>query len=139
MLVKVMRVTIYAKDGQSWHSHDIIDPSWQEVESAIRRLDKYCYPFIWLSLQKEKADDPDFSVIGGKGEYWFAGSVEGYDHRRYFNENGDPEKEVWVWESDQGSSDYEPFICRDLAIVLKATHYFCEHGKFDPMISWEDQ
>lgn len=140
MLAKVLHITEYTKDGSSYTSHEIKDPSWQEIESAIRRLDKYCFPFIWIFLSEETNDVPDFQIIGGKGDYWMAGTFNGYSHRRYSNQNVDGEdREVYVWESDQGFYDYESTLCHDVEEVLKATRYLCEHGDFDPSVSWEEQ
>lgn len=146
MLVKVLQITEYGKSGASCESKEIKDPSWPDIEAAIRRLDKYCYPFIWLFLQYDTEDLPEFQIMGGKppysgkADYWMQGNFGGYYGRCYSNPNVEGEDhEVRIWTSDQGYSDYESTICHDVEEVLKATRYFCEHGGFDPSVSWEEQ
>ncbi len=140
LIAKFLHVTEYPRSGWGYTTQEIKNPSWQEIESAIRRLDKYCFPFIWIFLTDNTEDIPDFQIIGGKGDYWMSGNVNGYNERRYSNPSVEGEdREVCVWESDQGFSDYESTICHDLEEVLQATRYLCEHGDFDPSVSWEEQ
>lgn len=145
-LVKLLMIESYAADGWTHNCQYLKNPTWPQIESAIRQLDKFCFPFIWLHLTDNEEDTPQFEVMGGKGEYWIAGSNELYQQRRYFNADQDeynPENNsdglVTVWESDQGFSDYGVFICLSLDTVLQAAKYFYEYGELDPKITWEDR
>jgi hypothetical protein len=138
MLVKVLEFVTYEDDGWTWQSHEILDPSWEQVEAAIRRLDRFGHPFLFLRLREDVPDDERLDVMGGEGAYWVAGLFGGYFQRRFVNLAGGGDK-VRVWTSDQGFADEERFICKDVELVLKVARYFAEHGDFDPSVSWEDQ
>lgn len=138
MLVSMLRTIEYDQRGSHWRAEDIVRPAWPPVETSIRRLDKFRFPYIWLYLKSGAGNDhPDFAVMGGKSDYWMAGSVEGFFQRRYRNPNPGDEDEVPVWTSDQGFSDADEFICHEIEVVLRAVKYFCQTGGFDPTVTWE--
>jgi hypothetical protein len=141
MHVKCLEYVVYGPTGWGWKSHKIWNPSWDEIDHAIRRLDRFCYPFAWLwATEDERKQTIDgtgelLEVVGGEGVYWLACSMDGYFQRRIdYPERG--EAEVAVWTSDQGLSDAERHICRDLEAVIRAARYYCEHGGFDPSLQW---
>jgi hypothetical protein len=70
--VKRLDITIYESDGWTWRMEEVRDPAWEDVAAAIRRLDRFLYPYIWLYLNAERPRDipADFSVLGGEGEYF---------------------------------------------------------------------
>jgi hypothetical protein len=139
MVVKVLDVFVYERDGWTWHQESYFNPAWEEVETAIRRLDKFCYPWVFLRLDEGQDTAEDrFEIMGGPGAYWLAGSFKGYFQRRYVNPSGGS-KEVAVWTSDQGFADEERHICKEIEIVLRAARYFADHADFDPAVTWEDQ
>jgi hypothetical protein len=142
MLVKILHVVEYDERGWKWWSKDTLSPTWDEIESSIRQLDKFRFPSVWLSLadpiDRKWPDDhcPEFEVMGGQGDYWIACSIEGFEQRRYcVPEQGDGIVDVWT--SDQGFMDKNKHICHDLNLLISATAYFCEHGRFAPFIPWE--
>jgi hypothetical protein len=121
-----------------WNSEVVRDPTWPQIEEAIRRLDRFHYPWVWLRLTEEQSDDNYMTVMGGDGAYWLSISVGGYDQRRvFYPEQGSDE--VQVWTSDQGFADDRSHICFDLDAVLKAARCFAERGDFDPSLPWEAQ
>jgi hypothetical protein len=71
----------YARDG-SYRHEKIAGPSWEQIEQAIRRLDKDRYPCVWLwATEDESRHAIDGSaelleVMGGNGEDWLAGSFK---------------------------------------------------------------
>lgn len=141
MHVKCLDYTEYGPTGWGWKSHKLPDPSWDDVDQAIRRLDRFQYPFLhlWSTDDESKQNYDDcgvFEIMGGKGTYWLAGTFDGYFQRRLdYPERG--EVEVDVWESDQGFADAERHICRDIEKVIQSAKYYFENGGFDPSLNWE--
>jgi hypothetical protein len=139
--IKVMDVIVY-QDQWRWTTDKIVHPSWAQIETAIRHLDKYHHPsvFLWPTEDETKHQlEPDsgcFEVIGGEGEYWLALSWGQYFERRYRNPQGTVQ-DVAVWTSDQGFITEDRFVCRDLERVVNAVRYHHDHGGFDPMLTWE--
>lgn len=150
MLVRHLQTVVYDDKGWDWQEVHIAEPAWGQVEAAIRRLDRFRFPFVWLYLKPVPLSDQgrspypkkcsrDFEIVGGKRVYWMAGSVDGYFHRRYLNPTPNGNDEVRLWISDQGFADDDQFVCHDIRVALQAARYFCEHGGFDPSITWESK
>ena len=137
MLVQLLRVTIYRESGWDWRVEDIRNPTWDDIEGAIRRLDRYRYPFVWLFRAVDAAEDavPDFTVIGGEGVFAFDCMTDGTTYRYYDPTHGD--EDIDIWRSDQGAVFEEKYCCYPIDIVLRATRYFCEHGAQDPGLIWQ--
>ena len=138
-IVQRLDVCVYEADG-SYHEEFVRNPSWSDVDAAIRRLDKHAYPFLFLQLRADPQDDPGerFEIMGGHGDYWIAGSFGRYSQRRYTNPSGGTH-EVTVWTGDQGFGDRDCYICHDQRKGLQAARYFFDRGDFDPSLTWEDQ
>jgi hypothetical protein len=140
MHVKCLDYTVYGPTGWGWKSHKVANPSWEDVEKAIRRLDCFEYPFLhlWTTEDESKHTYDDgglFEIMGGNGAWWLAGTFDGYFQRRLdYPEQG--EAEVAVWTSDQGFADAERHICHDVEVAIRAARYFYDHGDFDPSLKW---
>src|SRR5215831_6892982 len=137
MHAKVLDVVEYADDGARHRTSKTIHPTWEEIEAAIRRLDRFRFPFLFLWPVEDAnkhfvdGDCEVFEVMGGEGVFWFAGSLGGYFQRRFLNPRGGDDAVV-VWTSDQGFGAAERHICRDIEVVLRAARYYAERGDFDP-------
>ena len=128
---------MYTDGGRSWHTQSVGSPTWPVIEEAIRRLDKYSRPFLFLRLSGAQGDEEErLEVMGGDGDYWIAGSFNGYSQRRLMNRRGS-DAEVQVWKSDQGYADADRHICHDAEVVLRIARYFFDHADFDPSVEWE--
>jgi hypothetical protein len=137
MKVELLDVTIYEDDGWTWRTERIRNPSWDEVEAAIRRLDRFRYPFVWL-FQNADVEDvalPEFNVMGGEGEFALEYGPNGTESCYFDPARGD--HEIEIWRSDQGAVREAKYCCPSLDAVLRATRYFCEHGRLDPSLSWQ--
>jgi hypothetical protein len=135
--VHLLDVTIYDDKGWPWRTERIRNPTWDDIELAIRRLDRFCYPFVWLFQDVDATEDapPEFNVLGGEGEYTMDYGPEGTELRYFDPTPGDDEIEVW--RSDQGYACQAKYCCPSLDTVLRVTRYFCEHGTFDPSVIWQ--
>ena len=121
-------------------SQDLANPSWDQVETSIRRLDQFKLPFVWLLLGE--ADDWGamekegyLNIIGGNGIY----SVDGptpFDGRRRLSVPKHRRESVDVWLSDQGFSTEEVFVCYELETILRIAKHFSLRGRLDPSVEW---
>jgi hypothetical protein len=46
MEVHLLDITIYEDDGWTWRTEEIREPTWADIEVAIRRLDRFHYPSL---------------------------------------------------------------------------------------------
>lgn len=74
-LIKTLVALRYYPDNKPWDGELIRNPSWEQVESVIRRMDDFCFPLVALSLNSCLAvsdvfeDDDSFHVIGGNDRF----------------------------------------------------------------------
>jgi hypothetical protein len=137
MIVKIMEVIVYTDKGANWHKDKTIDPTWSEIEIAIRRMDKYYFPIVSLFCDEDPPYPADFDLMGGKGEWTMYAE---FHTRTYFNPSGntDPDELVWIWQSDQGGHALDAHVCRSIEIVLATTRHFFNTGKLDPAVQWAE-
>jgi hypothetical protein len=85
--VRVLEYVEYPP-GEHWRVVKVPDPPWADIEAAVRRLDRYRFPFLilWPSAdeaeQELSGDVNAFEVRGGQGACWLAGTFGGYFQRR---------------------------------------------------------
>lgn len=143
MHVKCLEAIVYGPTGWGWKSERGWHPAWAAIEASVRRLDRFCYPFVhlWATEEEDRQVNDGTSevldVMGGEGVWWLGGSFGGYYQRR-LDEPERGEAEVAVWTSDQGFADAERHICRDLDVVLRAVRYYVETSGFDPSLRWDE-
>jgi hypothetical protein len=126
----------------------IPDPTWDDVEVAIRRLDGLRYRWLHLWPTIDPADhDPDpgsheyVEVIGGGGIYVLRVSFDdGRDHCLGFSEW--PDRDVVILPDAWGFVDglwaeSARRVCRDVEVVVRAVKYYAQNGGLDPSLNWE--
>jgi len=85
--VRVLEYVEYSP-GEHRRVVKVPGPPWAGIEAAVRRLDRYRFPFLvlWPSVDEaehELSGDFDaFEVMGGQGACWLAGTFGGYFQRR---------------------------------------------------------
>lgn len=138
MLVKWMDVEIY--EDRWKHSTMRIDkPAWDDIEAAIRNLDKFHHPFIILGLYEdlnEALEHGLIEVIGGEGVYWLAITEDGFFQRRLLDKSKSS-RMVEVWKSDQGFADETRHMCYGTENILRIVKLYAEQAKFDPTVGWD--
>jgi hypothetical protein len=137
-MLRCLSFVVYDDSGWGWQSEKIANPTWDQVVTSIRRLDKFHYPSVLLFIG-DNDEDPTvdcLTIMGGEGVYWVALSAGKYDQLRLF----DPDKgskEVALWESDQGYSDHEFHVTYDIDLILRIARHFVETGEPLPQATWE--
>ena len=141
MHVECLEFVVYSPSGWGHKSYKVPDPSWDEIEHAIRRLDRHEHPwvFLWATRDETRQNHNDgelLEIVGGNKAYWIAGTFNGYFQRRLDHpDNG--EEDVQVWTSDQGFADSKRHICDDVELVLNAARFYFNHGGFYPSLPWD--
>lgn len=136
MFVTKLSAAQYSKDGLSYEMLETASPTWQQIESAIATLDRFCFPYLWLFLDETETEQERIDVMGGRGAYWLCGSTKGYLYRRLMNPSGS-QAEIMVWESDQGFADEERFVTYDQSTIVQAIKHFFDYGDYHPALKWE--
>jgi hypothetical protein len=119
----------YYRDGRHWDTEEINSPSWFDVESAIRRMDNYCYPIVQLNTTDNDENENIFNICGGGGRWALFHMMGAWQYQ----EPGGGEEEVRLWESDQGYYCREKNILTDIAKVLRLVKAFYETGSYDDL------
>lgn len=137
MPIRCLTSVVYEAAFDS-HLEKILNPSWDEIVTSIRRLDKFHYPWVWLFIGEED-EDPTvdcMTVMGGQGVYWLAVTTPKNDQLRLFDPNKGSH-EVPVWTSDQGFADEEHYVTYDFDLVMRVAKHFGETGEPLPGAGWE--
>src|SRR6476659_3218705 len=93
-----MTATRYYRDQRPWDVEVISSPSWAAVESAIRRMDNYCFPIVQLNATEDDQSEDIFFICGGEGRWALAQMMGDWQ----YEESSGGEGDVRLWESDQG-------------------------------------
>lgn|SRR5690349_15795297 len=121
----------YYRDRPGWDAQQIHSPTWSDVESAIGRMDNYCFPIVQLNTTDNDEDENVFNILGGDGR-WALFHMMG---EWQYAEPGGSEKEVRLWESDQGYFCREKNVLGDVEKVLRIVKKFYETGMYDDLDS----
>ena len=130
-------MTEYPPSGQGYQTQTIRNPTWDEVEAAIRALDHHRLPFVFIGLREECRGEECLSVLGGPKGY----AITAADSESGWMQYCDPNHtggEIAVWTSDQGFYPRERFVTYDVELVLHVARYYAERGQLDPSVQWEE-
>lgn len=122
-----MTVLRYYRDHRPWDSKDVPSPSWSQVESAIRRMDNYCFPIVQLNCTEFEDDEDIFNVIGGNGRWALFHMMGEWQYEDPSKDDG----EVRLWDSDQGYFCEQRNILTDVEKVLRISKAFYDSGSYD--------
>ena len=121
-------LTICQWDGPHMESADIFDPTWDQVEAAIRALDEGTRNDLYLH---PLASNPEtyLAVGGGSGRYLVTGSIDNERFPTLVNAIVvSPARELLVVGGQTG--DYPRDWILDLDLALQAARSFFETGEF---------
>jgi hypothetical protein len=124
--IKLLTEIEYFRDQRPWAEHQIASPAWHDVESAVRRMENFCFPFVQLHRTEFDDADDTLYIIGGDGRYAMSHMMGEW---QYVDETrGDAP--VHLWESDQGYECLERNIATDVEKVLRIAKRFYETGSY---------
>ena len=113
----------------------IKDPSWNDVESAIRTLDNESRNDLYLT-PIDASPDTFLGVGGGAGRYLVHGSEAGERFPTLCDPASTDEHLVPLCVGGQ-LGEYPVRWIVDLDRALKAVRQFYEAGRFDCGVAWE--
>jgi Lon protease-like protein len=124
-----------------WSLHDVSNPTWDQIEIALRRLDQFAHPYVWLLLGDAedwgRMEEAGYlNIIGGNGTYCVDGATPLDGRRRLSVSHHSQQKRVDVWLSDQGFSSEERFVCKDIETVIGVARHFSIRRRLDPSVEW---
>ncbi len=118
--------------GISSNGRDTQDPTWADIEAAVRRLDGRVYTN---------------AIVGGKGEAHLlvGGGSEGryivyatFDNMSFANLTSSPSSSTrTVLFTGGQDGDYPSHTVVSLEDALKAARTFAEHGEIEASLTWE--
>ncbi|MEL7362284.1 MAG: hypothetical protein AAFN13_09445 [Bacteroidota bacterium] len=124
--IRLLRAIRYYRGRRPSTVEEAENPSWPEIETAIRRMDDHLYPIVQLGTTEFDDDDSTFNVVGGAGR-WALFRLDG--SWKYSDPRGG-NKEVRLWQSDQGYFCQEREVIRDIKDVLLIVQRFYETATY---------
>jgi hypothetical protein len=123
-----MTIVRYYRDGRHWDTERVESPTWADVESAVRRMDHYCFPIVQLNTTDDDQNNTDlFNIIGGDGR-WALFQLMG--EWQYVDPDSDDDEEVRLWRSDQGYCCEQRNVLTDVEQVLRITRAYFDTGSY---------
>ena len=122
--------------GDSWEGIEqketiLQNPSWVDIDAAIRRLDGRKYTIVSLKGQGES-----HMVIGGGMHDRYIVYVT-LDNEKFYNLVSDRRLKGTVLLFIGGQEgEYPAETVIDIVLVLKAAETFVEHGAIDTSLQW---
>lgn len=120
-------------DDKPWDNKIVLNPAWEDVETAVRQMDNYYFPIVQLFLSEDPEAEDTFNIIGGKGRFAL---LHFMGYWQYEDPDGD-DTEASLWESDQGYYCKEKNILTDIEKVLRITRKFFETGSYENLDNTE--
>jgi hypothetical protein len=134
-VIKSMAIVQYYRDDRPWDIELVKDPTWKDVESAIRQMDNYCFPIVLLSrLEFDSGgdvfeDEDAFNIIGAADK---CALLHMTGEWRYEDPDGST-SDVRLWESDQGYFCQERNVIRDIEKVLRIVKVYYDSGSYEDL------
>lgn len=124
-------------NNSEWHYVEITQPTWEEIESAIRRLNRDEWPVVYLHselpTQQDQSTENMLFVVGGLGEYQLC--LYRDNQHTLFTDPSRSLEPVQIYESNQAdTAKYR--LCNDIYRVLELVRFFALTGELSPDANW---
>jgi len=126
----IMRVVNLSWDCTDGTGQDVTNPSWEDVEAEIMRMDGRKYTMVAMSVNSTHN-----LIIGGGGEQYTLGLSDGENCYLLKNENGSADNTVWIVCGQE--TDYPEDEVVKLEDVLQAARFYFERCKPDQSLQWK--
>lgn len=112
------------------------NPSWDDIENAIRRLDGETCTLLILGIGDVEV--PHMAIGGGEGgQYIVYTTPDNMTFHKLINPKAPPGKCLLVAGGQRGS--YDRKLCVGLEEALRAARTYAETGQQDSTLVWEKQ
>jgi hypothetical protein len=134
MVIESLTICHWSSTGRE--DEVISNPTWANVESAIRLLDNAACNDVYLR-PINATQDTFLCIGGGAGRYIVSGSENGTRFPTLSNPEGATTKLIPLCVGGQ-LAEYPSRWVVDLHHALTATRKFYDTGTFDCGVAWED-
>ena len=136
MHVKLLQSYRYPKRG-AWRTVEIEMPKLRDIESAVKRLNRNEYPYLWLLHERCDDDVPDdfMSIMGGDGEYAITHYIDG-DEFHYIDDSRDPNEHIQIWSTGDTSEQPAKYLCGNTKLVCNIAKLFAKTGDRLKDVDW---
>jgi hypothetical protein len=113
-----------APDQPPWPRETVENPTWDQVEHAIRRLDQVRYTAVELHRIGDRPEE-EFCIIGGAGQWYIVDSVLRFEY-------DDPSKgddRVSIWK-DMDMECKRRNLLTDIENVVRIAKQFFKTGSY---------
>ncbi len=111
------------------------NPSWDVVSGFVRRLDGTTVTYMYL-YKTEKANDDEYLLVGGGGEYYICEYVCDGKSYRLLNKDDETSEELISFPVEN-TEEFPKKYCIAYEEVLPNVKYFYEHGDINPEYKWD--
>jgi hypothetical protein len=121
-------------------SVDIPNPTWEEIESAVRQLDRNRFPLVVLHFDDYRHGDPAryyLSVGGGRGLFLVEFGSPGEYLMCVDPDQPQTDEQAAFIESGQQSWWPRRDMLDDVEFVLQVARRVAETGRPDPSAHWQ--
>jgi hypothetical protein len=135
--VAIAQLTVSEWDGTDVRNQIVMNPTWDQVEAAVRRLDNACFNDLYL--QPDAANSEIYLCVGGgSGRYVLAGVLAG-DRFPTLIDHDRPAEPAELIRVGGQEGDYPANVVHDLEVTLTAVRAFWATGRFDGSgLRWEE-
>jgi hypothetical protein len=127
--VAIDQLTVCEWEGANLRTDIVADPSWGQVETAVRRLDNQRFNDLYLQPDGNNSE-VYLCVGGGNGRYVLAGALSGEVFPSLIDPARAPEPAELVTVGGQ-EGDYPANAVHDLETTLTAVRAFWSTGRFE--------
>jgi hypothetical protein len=127
--VSIAQLTVPHWEGTDVRSEIVPNPTWEQVEAAVRRLDNASLNDLYLQPDADNSETY-LCVGGGGGRYVLAGVLAGDRFPTLVDPNRPAEPAELLRVGGQ-EGDYPANVVHDLETTLAAVQAFWASGSFD--------
>ena len=126
---------LYGPSGERFEDNHIENPTWQDVEQAIRQLDGW--QFNCVMLHPHENQDRWMGVCGGEEGLLFVTITTEHEGNFILIDPMYPDKEEpWSFLVNQSDTECYRYEVCELEPALKAAKTFVETGTTEPSLTW---
>ena len=121
-------------NGADFHVHELLHPTWDEIDQAIKTLDQQQHQEVYLYPD---ADDSDtwLAIVGGSGSYVATGSIANARFPTYINSSVS-ETTVRTIMAGSQLSEFQANCIISLEQAINVAKLFFNVGGFECEVEW---
>lgn len=137
---QVDALEVYSWDARTgeWSSSRLPEPSWPQIEAAIRALDSAERPRVDIILSQQGHLENCLWIQGGNGKYALGGTTGNGRWVEYFDRSVvGSAKTIVLKPNDEGVGCCEECACTSTQLVVRIARHFVTHNEFLAEAGWQ--